>query len=109
MVINKIVFDKGAIFDYEGIVCHIPLELSTMRTKVEKKIDEQNYFKENEDLRINYYDETSEMELLLFVKKGYCFGPMQTYIIQGICAKEDYDEEMETSGIIKEWLEVEIE
>lgn len=108
-MINKVVFDKGAIFDYEGIICHIPLQTVLMRTKVEKLIDEQNYSMVNDDLRIPYYDETSERQLLLFVKKGYCFGPMQTYIIKGICEQEDYDEQMETNGLITEWLEVEIE
>lgn len=109
MVINKVVIDKGAIFDYEGIVCHIPLEESKMRSEVENLIDGRKYSLYGEDLRITYYDENSDTELLLFVRKGYCFGPMQSYIVQGICAKEDYDEEMETNGIISDWLGVIIE
>jgi hypothetical protein len=109
LVINKVIFEKGAIFDYEGIVCHIPLEESKMRREVEKLIDKQEYSLYEEDLRVTYYDDSSESELLLFVRKGYCFGPMQSYIVQGICLKDDYDEEMETSGIISDWLGVEIE
>jgi len=109
LIINKVVIDKGAIFDYEGIVCHIPLEESKMRANVEKMIDERRYSVCGEDLRITYYDEDSDTELMLFVKKGYCFGPMQSYILQGICARDDYDEEMETNGIIKDWLGVIIE
>lgn len=108
-MINKVVIDKGAIFDYEGIVCHIPLLANKLRADVEKLIDEQKYFLAGEDLRITYYDEASEIELLLFVRKGYCFGPMQSYVLQGICAKKDYDEEMESNGIIEDWLEVVIE
>lgn len=104
MVINKVVVGKGAIFDYEGIVCHIPLEESKMRLAIEKLIDEQKYSLYGKDLRITYYDNNSDSELLLFVRKGYCFGPMQSYIVQGICLKEDYDQEMEANGIINDWL-----
>lgn len=108
-MINKVVIEKGAIFDYEAIVCHIPLEENKMRSAVETLIDEQKYSLYKEDLRITYYDENSDSELLLFVRKGYCFGPMQSYIVQGICLKDDYDEEMESNGIISDWLGVEIE
>lgn len=108
-MINKIVFDKGAVFDYEGIVCRIPFEIGTIRTKVEKLIDEQKYTLAGEDLRIPYYDDRSERLLLLFVKKGYRFGPMQTFIVQGICDFDDYDEEMENNGVIADWLGVEID
>lgn len=109
MVLNKVIFEKGAIFDYEGIVCHIPLEEGKMRTAIEKLIDKQEYSVYGEDLRITYYDDRSDSELLLFVRKGYSFGPMQSYIVQGICLKDDYDEVMETNGIISDWLGVEIE
>jgi hypothetical protein len=109
MIINKVIIEKGAIYDYEGIVCNIPLQLNIMRTKVEKLIDDQEYFLIGENLRIDYHDIISEKELLIFVKKGYQFGLMQTYIINGICAREDYDIEMESNGVIKEWLEVEID
>ena len=59
-------------------------------------------------LRLPYWDEDNKKELLLFIKKGYEFGIMQTWILQGICELKDYTEEMERNGSIKKWLEVEI-
>ena len=47
--------------------------------------------------------------LILFVRKGYRFGIMQMWILEGICESKDYDERMESDGTIREWLEVEIE
>jgi len=108
LIINKVIFEKGAVFDYEEIVCHIPLDQSKMRVAVEKLIDDNKYSMYGEDLRVTYYDGESDCELLLFVRKGYCFGPMQSYIVQGICLKEDYDKSMETNGVISDWLGVEI-
>lgn len=60
------------------------------------------------DLRLPFWDDATKKELLLFIKKGYAFGVMQTWVLQGICELKDYSEEMEKNGSIKKWLEVEI-
>lgn len=106
-MIVKLVINKGAIFDYEDIVCKIPMNIGKIRPLIEKEI--ATNYKEKDNLRIPYMDTESELELLLFIKKGYRFGLMQTYILQGIFEKNDYRKEMENNGVIAQWLEVEIE
>lgn len=106
-MIVKLVINKGAIFDYEDIVCKIPMNIGKIRPFLEKEIA-VNY-KDKENLRILYMDTESQQKLLFFVKKGYRFGIMQTYMLQGICDEDDYEEEMENDGTITEWLEVEID
>ncbi len=59
-------------------------------------------------MRLTYFDKAARKELLLFIKKGYDFMLMRSWILEGICALEDYTEEMERNGSIKKWLEVEI-
>lgn len=109
MLINKVVFAKGAVFDYEGIVCKIPMQTGAFKAMLEKLIDEEKCRVLDCGLRAVCYDEASGMDLMFFIKKGYCFGPMQVFMVQGVCSADDYCEEMEENGIIKEWLEVEIE
>ena len=105
--INKLAIKKGAIFDYEEIVCKTDFDFDSIRDDVEKLIDKSQ--EKQDSLRIIYSDKKSGQELMLFIKKGYKFGIMQMWILEGICNKEDYNEEMELDGSIKKWLEVEIE
>lgn len=106
-LINKLAITKGAVFDYEEIVCKTEFEFKRFRDDVEKLIEESD--KGHESLRIIYFDKKTKQELILFIKKGFKFGIMQMWIMEGICSKEDYREEMELDGSIKKWLEVEIE
>ena len=104
-IINKVTVTKGAVFDYEEIVCMTELDRTKIKADAERLIrDEQR-----DELRLKYYDGKTGKNLILFVKKGYKFGPMQMWILEGICEECDYDERMEQNGVIKEWLEVEIE
>lgn len=106
-MIVKLVINKGAIFDYEDIVCKIPMNSGRIRTYLEREI--ATNYTDKENLRIPYMDAESQLKLLFFIKKGYRFGIMQTYILQGVCEEADYRVEMENDGTIAEWLEVEIE
>ena len=58
--------------------------------------------------RLVYRDDQTKKELLLFLRHGYDFGIMRTWILQGICELKDYRPEMEENGTIRKWLEVEI-
>ena len=107
--IDRVTVTKGAIFDYEEIVCFLPCDVLALRHYVETTITKLKDEQKTEELRIKYYDKSSDKSLLLFIKKGYSFGIMQMWILQGICEESDYDKRMETNGTIKEWLEVEIE
>lgn len=104
-MINKVVMTKGAVFDYEEIVCLIPADRQKIKSAAEKSVKEENAA----FLRTVYADPDSQKELILFLRRGYDFGPMRTWILEGICEKCDYSPEMEENGIIKEWLEVVIE
>ncbi len=104
-IINKIVVSKGAIFDYEEIVCMRPFPYNEMKESVEKLLISDE---DNEEKKIVMTDIGSEKELLLFLKKGYDFGMMRLWILQGICEVCDYCDEMEQNGSIRKWLEVEI-
>ena len=98
---------KGAIFDYEEIVAKKSLEVTSLRRFVEKAVAESEKNVELKGLRLPYND--GENELLLFIRRGYRFGIMQGWIVEGICAKDDYHHDMEDDGTIAEWLEVTIE
>lgn len=104
-IINKVTVTKGAVFDYEEIVCMTEFDRAAMKNGAEAMIGDA----QSDELRLKYRDGKTGKNLILFVKKGYKFGPMQMWILEGICEECDYDERMEHNGVIKEWLEVEIE
>lgn len=104
-MINKLVMTKGAVFDYEEIVCDMPLDKVKFRQAVEKLLSNSA----EERRRVEYDDPSSGKRLLLFLRRGYDFGLMRLWILEGVCEKDDYDEEMEENGVIKEWLETVIE
>lgn len=106
-MIVKLTINKAAIFDYEDIVCKIPMNIGKIRPYLEREI--ATNYNDKDNLRIPYMDTESQLKLLFFIKKGYRFGIMQIYILQGVCEEDDYDKEMESNGTIDEWLEVEIE
>ena len=108
-IINKLTVKKGAIFDYEEIVCKMECNVNLLRERTEEIITKLYDNVKEDELRIKYHDEVSGEDLLLFVKRGYSFSVMQMWILEGICKECDYDERMENNGTIKEWLEVEIE
>ncbi len=101
-MIIKVVVTKSAIFDYEEIVCNMPMN-RTIKEEIEKILA-----KNPDENRLRFFDERSQKELLLFIRKGYFFGPMQVYILEGICEACDYAEWMEEE-VIPAWLSVEIE
>ena len=104
-MIDTLAFSKGAVFDYEEIVANCPLD----RDKVRRAITPTLAGEEEKTIKRVYADPDSEKELLLFIERGYDFGSMRMWITRGVCETKDYDEEMEKEGLIKEWLDVEIE
>lgn len=100
---------KGAIFDYEEIVCFQPFDFPERRNELERLLAKALKTTDGPELRLLYTDKRSGKELLLFIRKGYRFGIMQMWILEGICESKDYEAEMERDGSIRKWLEVEIE
>lgn len=103
-MINKLVVTAGAIFDYEEIVCNEEMDRTAFRKDVEELIAG-----EEEKLRVNYRDRKTGKSLTLFLRKGYEFGIMRVWILEGICESCDYSKELEDSGAIEEWLSITIE
>ena len=105
--INKVTIVKGAVYDYEEIVCKTEIDYNGVKKWTERHISDKE--ENQETLRMKYNDPRTGKELMLFIRRGYKFGIMQMWILEGICETKDYDEKMETDGSIEKWLEVEIE
>ena len=104
---DKVSITRGAIFDYEQIVCFMPFPYSVIRAETETLITKT--LAKGNALRLKYRDPAAKKDLLLFLRKGYAFGIMQMWILEGICEECDYEPEMEEDGRIAKWLGVEIE
>ena len=106
-VINKVVITAEAEFDYES-------EFGLRLPKKEIKQETELYISGSLSrlsgyyFRIKYLDEATDRMLMLFVYKGVVFGSMQLWEIRGICPAEDWTEELEEDGQIREWLDSKI-
>jgi len=78
---------------------------------INKSLQNDYYF------RAKYYDETKERMLMLFFYKGEKGiikideeeVPYQEWKLKGICFAEDWSEEQEESGLIRNWLKRDIQ
>ena len=104
---DKLTVTRGAVFDYEEIVCLLPFDAARIKSDVEKRLAQCG--SAEGPLRLRYHDDATDKDLLFFIRKGYRFGIMQLWIAEGICEEKDYDPAMEEDGRIRKWLEVEIE
>lgn len=106
-VINKVVITAEAEFDYES-------EFGLRLPKKEIKQETEEYISGSLSrfsgyyFRIKYLDEATDRMLMLFVYKGVVFGSMQMWEIRGVCSAEDWTEELEEDGQIREWLDTTI-
>lgn len=106
-VINKVVITAEAEFDYES-------EFGLRLPKIDIKRETEEYISGSLSrfsgyyFRIKYLDEATDRMLMLFVYKGVVLGCMQLWEIRGICPAEDWTEELEEDGQIREWLETKI-
>lgn len=79
---------------------------SSFKSKAEQMLPSDG---KNDTLRLAFFDEATQKDLLLFVKKRCEAGPMTIWVLEGICETKDYDESMEHDGRIRKWLDIEIE
>lgn len=106
-VINKVVITAEAEFDYES-------EFGLRLPKIDIKRETEEYISGSLSrfsgyyFRIKYLDEATDRMLMLFVYKGFVLGCMQLWEIRGICPAEDWTEELEEDGQIREWLDSKI-
>lgn len=102
-IINKVVITAEARFDYET-ECGCPPPIKDIKRETEEYIGCRlsrfggYYFK------VKYLDESTDKMLMLFVFKAENFKCMQIWEIRGICPAEDWSEELEETGQIREWL-----
>lgn len=104
-MINKIMITNEARFDYEEIVCKKKHSMPTNQYKYDIEEHFDNFFPIENYFSKKYYDEKIEILLLLFFRKGMKFGPIQTWVLVGICDSKDYSEDIEEKGLIKNWLD----
>ncbi len=110
-VINKVNITAEAVFDYEICLQRGKLDKRSLKAEVEEYIDNMNksgrllydrYF------RCKYYDEDSDKMLMLFFYKAERLSIMQFWNLAGICFEEDWSEEAEDNGEIRNWLKCKI-
>lgn len=71
---------------------------SEMYIELHPTIKYKHYF------RAKYYDEKQDKMLMLFFYKGKKIGLMQMWDLKGICLADSWSEELEDSGVIRNWL-----
>ena len=97
--------DVGESLDIQGF------DWSEMKTEVEEYITHQT--KENRTpwwgyFRCKYYDEDSDKMLMLFFYRGDRLSIMQFWNLVGICLAEDWTQDAEDNGEIRNWLKCRI-
>lgn len=109
--INKVVITEEAEFDYESII-GLPMPKADIKEATENYIEIRydggrtlwrDYYK------WKYYDEIADKMLYLFFYKGKKFGNMQMWDLCGVCFEEDWTEELEECGQIRNWLKSKID
>lgn len=109
--INKVVITEEAEFDYESII-GLPMPKADIKEATENYIEIRydggrtlwrDYYK------WKYYDEITDKMLYLFFYKGQKFGNMQMWDLCGVCFEEDWTEELEECGQIRNWLKSKID
>ena len=110
-LIHKIQITSGAKFDYEEC-----MELGILpKTEIKNSVEEYLYLRQlNGEIfkhyfKVKFFDEATNKMLILFIKKSAEFLSMLIWRITGICAEEDYVEELEYLGINRNWYNSPIE
>lgn len=109
--INKVVITEEAEFDYDSII-DLPMPKADIKEATENYIEIRydggrtlwrDYY------QWKYYDEIADKMLYLFFYKGQKFGNMQMWDLCGVCFEEDWTEELEECGQIRNWLKSKID
>lgn len=103
IVINKVVVTDEAKFDYECLF-NQPIPKTDIKREAEEYIDGQEGRINGLYFRIKYLDETTDEMLMLFFYKGKRFGKMQLWELSGVCRAEEWTQDAEDDGQIRNWL-----
>ena len=94
---------NGEVFGrYVERIPNLKKELETY-IQSNKKYWYKHYFK------LKYLEEETGTMLYVFIRPGIKLGLMKNWNVVGICKEDDWDEELEESGVIKGWLDTKIE
>lgn len=112
VIIHKVNITEEAKFDVRDCLGLNAFNWRSMKAEVEEYITHQSnagripwwgYF------RCKYFDEKSDKMLMLFFYKGESLSIMQFWNLAGVCFEEDWTEEAEDDGEIRNWLKCKIE
>lgn len=110
-IINKVNITAEAVFDYEDCLELGKIYKPNIKAEVEEYINNfnksgrllwQRYF------HCKYYDEDNDKMLMLFFYKGERLSVMQFWNLAGICLAEDWTQDAEDDGEIRNWLKCRI-
>lgn len=110
--INKVVFTAEAKSDYEDNMCLGILPRKAIKREMEEYlagIESAGRLIDCRYFRIKYFDEETDKMLMLFYYKGETLGNMCMWKLSGICLSEDWNQELEDDGLIRNWLNTRIE
>ena len=102
-MINKVMISGEAKFDYEIVFVKGRLPAETLKRELEEYFS--NAKRSERYVVLKYYDDENDKMLTLFLRKGCLFRTMQIWVLAGICLEEDYEEELDEKGLIKNWLD----
>lgn len=110
VLIHKLVVTEEAKFDYRKEIRGEQFPKKDIMNKIEEYIGlQRNRFANVRYFRVKYYDESTDKMLMLFIYKIDLLACMQLWELAGICLAEDWTEELEDSGAIRNWLKTKIE
>jgi hypothetical protein len=105
--INKVTVMPEAAFDYGECLCLGQLNKSAIKTETAEYINNMNRsgrLRYDNYFRCKFYDERSGRMLMLFLYRAEKFLSMQNWNLAGICFAEDWSEELEDDGLVRNWL-----
>lgn len=106
-LIHKVNITEEFKFDIECME-----NASSNFNKKETKEELEFYISNNTKVQHKHYfrlkDYIGEIKVIYFIKRGLKFANMQIWDLVGVCEEEFWDEELEESGIIRNWIETKL-
>lgn len=112
IVIHKINITKEARCDVKDALGIKEFNWRSAKSEIEEYItyqDKANCIPWWGYFRCKYYDEKSDKMLMLFFYRKEKISVMQFWDLAGVCLEEDWSEELEDDGVIRNWLKTKID
>ena len=111
-LIHKLVITAEAVFDYEEDMKLGKIPRTDIKNLIEDYlaiVDEERSLECVNYLSVKYLSDGVAESLKLFLYKGRRFGKMQIWELRGICEGKDWDKDLESTGVVKNWLGQKVE